>query len=61
MVILIVMEHRLDELIFALALVSLISWALVGITAVVRATMRLRYRRHQSHTPMSQPTEETAE
>lgn len=38
-------EYKLNELIFTLAVVSLVSWSVVAITAVLRIGAQLRYRR----------------
>jgi hypothetical protein len=53
-------DQRLNELIFLLALVSLISWTVVGITAIARTAARMRYRQ-RTQAQFRRQAEEAAE
>jgi hypothetical protein len=53
-------EHRLHELIFLLALVSLANWTIVGITTLARTAAQLRYRQ-RIQTQIQRQAEEATE
>ncbi|MBX6334437.1 hypothetical protein IRY61_03815 [Candidatus Saccharibacteria bacterium] len=53
-------DQRLNELIFLLALVSLASWTIVGITTLVRTAAQIRYRQ-RARIQMQRQAEEATE